>query len=87
MKFNLEKWINENQTNARNYFGIEQEDKVISVSKLRELLKTHAIVPREPSNNVIYQGCSKLTKAYPSVNSEMRKAYKAMITTAEKDEF
>lgn len=88
MKFNLEKWIAENEIEDRDSWGdLNSDDTFIMVKKLEELLKTHAIVPREPSNNVIYQGCSKLTKAYPSVNSEMRKAYKAMITTAEKDEF
>lgn len=86
MKFNLEKWINENQTNARNYFGIEQEDKVISVSKLRELLKTHAIVPREPSKEMITAGSSPLF-SIPLKRIGIPSIYKAMIAEAEKDEF
>ncbi|WP_341496397.1 hypothetical protein WAX88_16230 [Photobacterium damselae subsp. damselae] len=87
MKFNLETWIAENEIEDRDSWGdLNSDDTFIMVSKLEELLKTHAIVPREPSEEMITAGSSPLF-SIPLKRIGIPSIYKAMIAEAEKDEF
>ena len=43
---NIDKWIEDNKHNVNEY---GDECFAVEVDKLRELLKTHAIVPLEPT--------------------------------------
>ncbi|PSW53050.1 hypothetical protein [Photobacterium leiognathi] len=72
----IEKWIVENSELVDNCFSGE---RLIHPDLLRELLKTHAIVPREPTKEIIYAGWNSQTYKL----SEVATAYKSMINTAE----
>jgi len=67
---NIEKWIEEKGWETKTGYN------VILISELRELLKTHAIVPREPSENIL----EKLL----TMNS-VKARYKAMIKASEEE--
>lgn len=73
---NIEKWIKENTWRGH-----------LSEQALRELLKTHAIVPRnieERENiNIVLAGLSELSINSFQTQVEVEKAYKAMIKAAE----
>ena len=52
---NIENWIEENSQQVEwhlEWFNFDLED-AITVTELHELLKTHAIVPREPSYKIL----------------------------------
>ncbi|MCG3884138.1 hypothetical protein I3271_05510 [Photobacterium leiognathi] len=75
---NVDKWIEENSTEVewpQEHFNYDLE-VAIRVSDLRELLKTHAIVPRDPSDDIL----EKLL----TMNS-VKARYKAMIKAAEQE--
>ncbi|HIF9183800.1 TPA: hypothetical protein ACX6PV_000742 [Photobacterium damselae] len=80
MKFNLEKWIEENSYEQSYAYNAP---KVVDVDDLRELLKTHAIVPREPSREMLTAGSSPLF-SIPLKRIGITRIYKAMIAEAEK---
>lgn len=72
---NIEKWIE-----GCVVSGVDNEELVITLSDLQSLLETHAIVPREPSVEMILATSNDFTGS----QQEVIKAYKAMIKAEEK---
>ncbi|MGB0943655.1 MAG: hypothetical protein ACPGUE_14690 [Marinomonas sp.] len=83
---NVEKWIEEN---TDWLVCCEEDIQVVPVSELRELLKTHAIVPREPSNNQLNVMSCRLKalhgENFPSPTTTAIHVYKAGIKVAENE--
>ena len=71
---NMDKWIEENSTAIEDR-GTCSVSYFVNEDKFRELLKTHAIVPREPSWNMKIAG-----EKVPQFSDDI---YKAMIKASE----
>ena len=85
---NIEKWIEENRQHTYvDDLEVYGED-CISIDTLEQLLKTHAIVPRNPTHNMAIKGSMEV-RLYDSNSTVCRPiavdAYKAMIKAAEND--
>lgn len=74
---NIEKWIEENSELVQSIEEPFIEYRAIEVEDLRELLKTHAIVPREPSER-------QIDAVFPS-RVCLIDIYKTMIKAAEEE--
>lgn len=75
---NIEKWINGNVVS-----GVDEEELVIPLSDLQALLETHAIVPREPSDEFC-RNVSKQSCQYTS-DMQIKTMLKFMIKAAENE--
>lgn len=77
---NIEKWIEENT----EWLVDEEDIQVVPVSELLELLKTHAIVPREPSLEML-ANAGLLSSEYLE-ETEAELIYTDMIKAAENEQ-
>jgi hypothetical protein len=71
----IEKWINENQFDA--YDAVCSMD-IICVEQLRELLKTHTLVPNEPTEKML----SEIHLDERFSDRAMQVRYKAMLSAS-----
>lgn len=74
---NIEKWIYENS------FELDDQGECIDVSDLRQLLKTHAIVPIEPSDKIINEGIDSQLVRIGTIRTRTYLSYKAMVKASE----
>lgn len=83
---NIDKWIEENSTAIEDR-GTCSVSYFIDEDKFRELLKTHAIVPRDIESkenvNIVLSVISELSISCLEPMVEVENAYKAMIKAAE----
>lgn len=76
---NIDKWVDENTDWV---MGVDVDIQFITIEKIRKLLETHAIVPREPTEGMVEAG---LNAHLESRRCKETDCYKAMIEVAENE--
>jgi hypothetical protein len=75
----IEKWIEENERFEKDFFG--DSVAMIKVEDLRELLKTHTLVPNEPTEEMIDGFWGEITHGEEELEVA-REAYHAMLSAS-----
>ena len=80
----IDKWIEENSYQANQIGWGDEDEWVIDTPALKELLQTHALVPREPTDKQIQLGMNEFDAGGQKLMSEwVRVMYKAMLSDNE----